>query len=227
MTLDASNSELDGAERQMPIERVREVLNYDPGTGEFTWRVTLSSRAVAGKAAGSPVAGYRRVCIDGRAYRSHRLAWLLAHGSWPSGEIDHINGDKSDNRLANLRDVAHAQNCANRKSPLGASGFRGVFKRGVRWQAEIWISGKKTILGRFDTAEAASEAFLAADATRAEYRPGASLRQARSIHRRIGEVLNPPPQEQDEGTAHSTSPAEAGFHAASDDPVDASRGLEE
>jgi hypothetical protein len=155
----------------LTAEKARELLDYDPVTGILRWRVDRfvlpwRKNASAGEVAGSLRRdGYRRVSIDRKEYMSHRLAWLISHGAWPAGEIDHINGNVSDNRLCNLRDVTHAQNQRNMKVfKTNRCGLKGVtwHKKGRKWQARIVINGRHTHLGLFDTAEAANEAYVAA-----------------------------------------------------------------
>jgi hypothetical protein len=92
-------------------------IGYDPDTGEF-WRLkkTVNSKAVGERFAHVPASnGYQLMSINNRRYYLHRLAWLLAYGEWPQHQLDHINGDRTDNRIANLREVTNHQNCFNRK----------------------------------------------------------------------------------------------------------------
>lgn len=99
----------------LPRERLLEVLSYDPGTGIFHWRPgTRREGFVAGTIVSE---GYISIGIDRRCYKAHRLAWLYFHGIWPSAVVDHIDGDTSNNRIENLRDVTHAQNGLNRHVP--------------------------------------------------------------------------------------------------------------
>ena len=112
---------------------------------------------------------YPVIKISGTLYRSHRLAWLYVHGTWPRYEIDHINGDREDFRLSNLRDVSHAANMHNRVNPNknNRSGFLGVswHKPCKKWEAAIRVADKKVLLGRFDTPEEAARAYLKAKQT--------------------------------------------------------------
>lgn len=87
---------------ELTLERVKELLNYDPETGLFSWNAKRGRCAKLAVAGSWNSYGYRRITVDGRGYPAHRLAWLHVHGRWPQGEIDHINGIKHDNRLANL-----------------------------------------------------------------------------------------------------------------------------
>ena len=91
-------------------ERLKELLEYDPETGFFTRLIGRSGpRARSGDVAGCDNGqGYIRIYVDGRPYKGHRLAWFYVHGAWPR-EIDHINGDKSDNKLANLRPATRSR----------------------------------------------------------------------------------------------------------------------
>ena len=82
---------------------LRQLLNYDPDMGAFTWRQGRGPVRAGGVAGCLTRKGYRRIQIDGQNYMAHRLAWLYMYGSWPPEQIDHINEIKSDNRLDNLR----------------------------------------------------------------------------------------------------------------------------
>jgi hypothetical protein len=95
--------------------------------------------------------------VDGRLYRAHRLAWLYVHGEWPKGNLDHINRDGCDNRIANLRLATYSENGRNsRLRSSNTSGFRGVYRRpNGRFTAQIWHSGACQTLGTFDTIEEA------------------------------------------------------------------------
>lgn len=125
-------------------------LAYDPATGVITWRVRKSQRVRAGDRAGClNDLGYRRIEVDGVNYAAHHVAWLLTTGAWPAQEIDHINGDKDDNRFENLRDVSRAANLQNVNA-------RGVTRtRSGKWKAQISVANRKKTIGTFtDEAEA-------------------------------------------------------------------------
>lgn len=148
-------------------QRLRTLLSYEPETGDFRWLVNKSSRARAGSAAASRHnAGYLAVRIDGTAYLLHRLAWLYVHGRWPQDQVDHINGDRADNRLVNLRECSNAENCQNVRPHRDGAGTLGVSldKRRGRWQAGIGINGERRFLGYFATKEEAGAAYRAAKA---------------------------------------------------------------
>jgi hypothetical protein len=164
-------------ESTLTQERLKEILHYNPKTGVFTWRVDKGWRAKAGNVAGSTMPdGYRAIRIDFIRYESHRLAWLYVHGVWPSGEIDHKHGKEAGDGIDNLRDVTTLVNRQNERAPRphNKSGFLGVHwdKEKKKWHAAIRVGGKKKHLGRFETAEEASAAYLAA---KRKYHPGCTI----------------------------------------------------
>ena len=142
---------------ELTQQRLQELLDYDPETGVFVWRKSPRS-GWEGKQAGSVHSkGYVHIRIDGKGYKAHRLAWLYVHGDWPSGEIDHINRVKTDNRMSNLRDVDGSVNAMNRKvRSTNASGVSGVRQRSDngKWSVKI---GQKYI-GSFPTFDLAVNA---------------------------------------------------------------------
>jgi hypothetical protein len=146
-------------------ERLRELLAYDPETGEFRWKVYRSPHARAGDAAGCAKGnGYRKICVDRRYYHAHRLAYLWMTGAWPPEDVDHRNRQRADNRFQNLRPADKAQNAANTGLYRNSrSGFRGVARVGDKWKAHVSVRGIYQHLGMFKPAE---EAALAAQAAR-------------------------------------------------------------
>jgi len=146
--------------------RVKECLLYDEMSGVFTWKARPSSCVKIGDIAGSfnPASGYWFIRLDGKLLRAHRLAWLYVHGVMPPDEIDHINGDRGDNRLANLRLATHAENTRNGRKL--ASGLKGAHPRKHRpkapWLSRIRKDGKYFHLGCFATAEEAHAAYVKA-----------------------------------------------------------------
>lgn len=146
--------------------RLREVVIYDPFTGAFTAKVNRG-KLKAGAVLGSASHGYLMIFVDWRRYSAHRLAWLYMFGVWPNGIIDHINGDRSDNRMANLRCVSQGTNLENQRAARSNNhvGLLGVGRaqsntRGFR--ARIRVDGKERHLGAFHTAEEAHRAYLVA-----------------------------------------------------------------
>ncbi|EMC4142370.1 HNH endonuclease signature motif containing protein [Cronobacter sakazakii] len=148
------------------IEYLKEALEYTPDSGVIRWKqrpknhfkTDNSWRATnanfAGKVAGArDNDGYFRIGIDGRLYRSHRVAWALHYGYWPENEIDHISGDRGDNRIDNLRTVTSAANNKNlRLYSTNKTGVPGVgwYKARGKWRAKINVSGKVKHIGYFD-----------------------------------------------------------------------------
>lgn len=160
----------DDTKPTVTVERVRELLKYDPETGLFTWRVNRG-RIKAGDQAGTVLqlgrTEYVYIMIDHRQYRAHRLAWLYVNGTWPEDMLDHINGNGSDNRYQNLRPATCAQNSQapnKRMLPQNTSGYVGVSRKVGRskWNASIAVSGRRIFLGAFATPEQANEAYQAA-----------------------------------------------------------------
>ena len=135
----------------LTIERLKILLHYDEKSGLFTRKIN-KGKGKAGDIVGSTQTnGYLQVCIDGKLYYLHRIAWLYVYGEWPN-EIDHIDRNVLNNSIDNLRDVSHGENCKNRIYELerGASIY-GVYWDKVRekWQARLMIEGKFISLGRY------------------------------------------------------------------------------
>lgn len=143
-------------------------IHYAPDTGVFTWVRPASRRVQAGQEAGwLNDSGYVLVSLDGIKYRAHRLAWRIVYGYWPKNQIDHINGDRTDNRIVNLREATDAQNRQNtRKRVDNKSGYVGVYYASWAnaWRAEIRVAGKQRKLGYFATPELAHAAYAKAKA---------------------------------------------------------------
>lgn len=160
---------MNGRRRDLTQADVRELLDYDPDTGSLTWKPrpiksfsSAQSWAVwnaryAHKEAGNITkTGYRKIAIGAYPYAAHRIIWLWAHGRWPN-HIDHVDGCRSNNKLANLRDVTPAENHKNvRRKVTNTSGITGVTKvRGGKWLAYIRVNYKRMDLGRFASKEEA------------------------------------------------------------------------
>lgn len=147
----------------MNAELVREILDYDPLTGVFRWRVPMVQHRADG-VAGHPMRDRWRISYKSREYEAHRLAWLYMHGEWPKQFIDHIDGNALNNRIANLRDVSRQINVQNRRSADKDSltGVLGATARGRRFRSQIAVNNKNISLGTFDTALEAHRAYLKA-----------------------------------------------------------------
>lgn len=157
---------------------LRDCLDYSPESGKFTWKTRPDEHFIspdrarswntkfAGKVAGSTDGrGYREIKINDRPLKAHRIAWILMNGVAPD-QIDHINGNRSDNSISNLRDVTNAENDRNRAmSGANTSGVMGVSwrKSDRKWQAQIKIDGRTIHLGYFDDLEHAKAVRIKAE----------------------------------------------------------------
>lgn len=148
---------------------LKELLEYNVDTGIFTWKINKSPMR-SGNIAGSVAKDrYTNIQINKKIYKAHRLAWLYVYGSFPNKCIDHINGNRSDNKISNLREANHSQNGMNKKMQSNnTSGVRGVYwNRNVKkWHAEVRLKGKRIYLGLFDSLELAE---LVVSETRLKY----------------------------------------------------------
>lgn len=162
--------------------RVRELFDYSPETGVIRWRERplgdftrvkdwkMWKTLFAGREAGcidrgGVDHGYRVIKVDGKTRAAHRVIWLYVYGKWPDDQIDHINGNRSDNRLCNLREATPTVNSQNRKRHSNnGSGILGVHwvKREAKWKAGIMVAGKAIHLGLFHSLEDAAAARAAA-----------------------------------------------------------------
>lgn len=169
------------AKKSLPSpELLRKLLDYDPETGLLTWKprprelfpTDASFKGWNTRRAGTPALcyidarGYRSGSIMGVGVRAHRVVLAMANGRWPEVS-DHINGDKGDNRLSNLRDCSQSENCRNAKRPSdNKSGVVGVhrLKGSATWVASIAANGEAFHLGRFPSKEEATAARQKAEA---------------------------------------------------------------
>jgi HNH endonuclease/AP2 domain len=145
------------------VERLRELMDYDPETGVFIRKLAKKGYPPSGSRAGYRLDnGYRRIEIDGRSYSEHRLAWFYMTATWPKADIDHINMVRDDNRFCNLREATRSQNRMNTVARAdNKHGFKGVWfhKRLNKWQTRIMVGGKSYHLGYHDTPRAASTVY--------------------------------------------------------------------
>ena len=112
------------------------------------------------QAGGFDTNGYRIIKINYKAYKEHRLIWLLTYGEFPCKDLDHINGVKDDNSIENLREASRAENSYNRKAIGGSSKYKGVsFRRYGKWQASCTLKGKQIYIGLFDNEKDAAKAY--------------------------------------------------------------------
>ncbi len=145
-------------------DRLRKLLDYDTATGRFVWRVTRQCRRVGDCAGCVENNGYMRIRVDGQRHMAHRLAFMHVYGRCPSGQIDHIDGDRTNNRIDNLREASPSENIANTgRLRTNTSGLKGAFfkRETARWFAKIVKNGRSRHLGYFATAEEAHAAYVA------------------------------------------------------------------
>lgn len=143
-------------------ERLKELVNYDPTSGEFTWKIGRKKASQSSTCGRIDSHGYKVIGIDYSKYRACRLAFLYMDGKFPDDQVDHINRDKKDDRWCNLRNVTSIENNQNTiKKSNNTSGYKGVSwsKKSNKWLAQICFKGKRHYLGHFDNPENASTAY--------------------------------------------------------------------
>lgn len=151
--------------KKLTQEKLKIWLNYDITTGLFTWLKNKGARARSGQTTnGKSPFRYHRITIDGETYPAHVLVWLYVYGEFPTSFIDHIDCNKSNNRLSNLRLATKSENSFN--TPLrrtNTSGFKGVTwsEKDKKWRAQATIDGKNHYLGDYKTKQEASDAYNA------------------------------------------------------------------
>jgi len=136
----------------MNIDALKSLLSYNPETGQFHWIAAGKGRCKNKEAGTLLHSGYVGICIGPKRWQAHRLAWALHYGEWPSDQIDHINGVKTDNRICNLREATNSQNGKNLGlSKANKSGVAGVCwsKRYQNYRAYIKVEHKQKYLGTF------------------------------------------------------------------------------
>lgn len=149
-------------------ESLVQMLDYDPECGTFRWKVSTNGRALIGAEAGcvSGTTGYRVIRKGKMLMAAHRLAWFYVHGAWPSKDVDHIDGIKTNNAIANLREVCQMENQQNRKKSHRDSSSKilgiSLDKRRNLWKAEISVYKVRQFLGYFETPELAGDAYIKA-----------------------------------------------------------------
>ena len=162
--------------KPIPVERARRLLAYDTSSPSgLVWRVTRHPVRAGSPAGSSHSEGYYEVRLDSKLYLAHRLVYAIVTGTDPGEyEIDHIDGDRSNNEVLNLRKVSSADNHRNISSRGGTSKYLGVSwdrPRG-KWMARIQVNGRTHHLGRYDLEEDAARAY---DAAARELHPGGRL----------------------------------------------------
>lgn len=142
------------------LEIYNEYLSYNSETGIITWIKKSSKNVIIGRIAGTPHRmGYQAIQVRGNLRLSHRVAFLMYHGYLPK-YVDHINGNKIDNRISNLRSCTVSQNGFNRPAPpSNTSGYKGVGKCGDKWRSRLVFEGKEYSFGTYDCKHEAAKAY--------------------------------------------------------------------
>ncbi len=160
------------AKADLTCAQLRQWYDYDPDTGRF-WR-KQRPKVHPGLAGNVNSNGYMVMKVDGYDYKAHRLVWLYVFGEWPRQEVDHKDGDRANNRLANLRDISPSHNQQNRRSAArhNATGLLGVRKSGRGFSAVISVDGQTRYLGTLATPEVAHQVYLS---EKRRHHPGCTL----------------------------------------------------
>lgn len=165
----------------LSLDELKRRLSYNPETGVFLVKLPRGGRRAGTVAGGLRTLGYRTVNLLGFHYKEHRLAWFYVHGTWPSSQLDHVNGVRSDNRLSNLRECSQAENSQNhgtsRASKTGVTGVRFLPRDSV-YHASITVAGKAHHLGSFNELSAATSARVEAKSQLHRFQPTDPLRSA-------------------------------------------------
>lgn len=175
--------------QDIPIDELHRIFEYDPESGSLIYRSRASTRASAGSKAGFlNHKGYRLVGISGKQYRAHRIIVAMTSGDWPPAEfvIDHIDGNRDNNRIENLRVCSHSENQHNRISPSSStSGLLGASysKKERKWIAAICVGGKRMRIGGYKTPGEARSACLEA---KTQLHPTAPIRLTNGIDKNAG-----------------------------------------
>lgn len=154
---------MSSTQTDLTLDQVNKVLTYDPISGILLWNAGICIKGVrpSSRAGHIKKTGYRGIRLFGKLYLEHRLIWFIQTGAFPTGEIDHINQDRSDNSWANLREVTRSENSRNRsRNPDSKLGEHGIWfnSRTNKYVAEITVDGKKVYQKSFaDIDQAISE----------------------------------------------------------------------
>lgn len=156
------------AEKKKPedvldVKDLTEFLDYNKESGVFVWKVKTRNKNIGDVAGNTNWRGYTSIWINGNVYYAHRIAWAICNGEWPPKDVDHINENKSDNRICNLRSASRSENMLNRsKNKNNTSGMKGVSfcKCTGKWRAQLIANGKRVNIGRFQSKEQAMNAYL-------------------------------------------------------------------
>jgi hypothetical protein len=156
---DSRRTQAEKEMRDLTVDLLKETFEYNKETGDLIWKIR-KQKVVKGAIAGSIVPeGYRVIQLNAKFYKAHRLVYLMHKGYLPK-TLDHINGDRADNRIENLRAVSAGQNQHNRKlNSNNTSGYKGVAwdKENKNWTTYINLEGRRIFLGYYSTPEEADK----------------------------------------------------------------------
>ena len=158
MTMNQIKAQTLAKQAKLSQARLQQLLDYDPDTGIFTWKVAAGRSVKAGDPAGyvSKSHGYIAIQVESKLYYANRLAWLHFYGIWPTNQIHHMNTVKTDNRIANLDDVTNQVNNSYKRIHMQGHLVGTTFdKHSGKWMARIGINGKREYLGLYGTKEEA------------------------------------------------------------------------
>lgn len=150
-------------------KELKEILEYNKNTGEFFWKISPMYNVNVGDKAGNNHNGYTRLTIKGKKYLTHRLAWLYVYGEFPEADIDHIDNDRTNCKINNLRIANKSTNAYNRKRQINnTSGIKGVLwsKASKKWMVRVGVNKHKLYFGVWEDLEFAE---LVAQEARAKY----------------------------------------------------------
>ena len=143
----------------LTLQEATRIFRYDEETGKLYWNERVHKRIRVGQECGRVTShGYRKLRVFGKEYYVHRLVWLLKTGSWPNNQIDHINRNRLDNRIENLRVANHFENQHNKSIPKNnTSGIKGVTwnKRAKKWYVQLMFNKKQMYFGLYEDLELA------------------------------------------------------------------------
>lgn len=147
-------------------QMLHELLDYNAKTGAFSWKKPRRGVKTGVQLGCDNGSGYLRITVAGKSEYAHRLAWMYVNGHWPTQTVDHINGNRGDNRIANLRLATYAENMQNIRQATKKSESKvlGVswHKRAGKWQVHISVGRNKKYLGLFKDKSEAQQAYIAA-----------------------------------------------------------------
>jgi hypothetical protein len=135
---------------------LHQIFSYNPIDGGLYWKISNCPISKGTRAGCIQKKGYRQIKVLGKGYKEHRLVWFYHYGEWPINQIDHINNDRSDNRVENLREVTNSENAQNKRKIT-----KGIYRhKSGKWHTRIGLNKKRLSVGYYDTEEEAIQAYI-------------------------------------------------------------------